>query len=201
VSYVLRVEITPGRAVVYRDGNPLFDVLDPAVTAGRIAFFSFSQDDVIFYNVQIDASGPLVYCTAGTSTHGCVPSIGAAGTPSIAASSGYSLTASSLEGQKQGLFFYGVNGPAIAPWGAGGTSFLCVKAPTQRMTAGGSGGTSGACNGALSSDWLAYVAANPTALGAPFAPGTAIHAQCWYRDPAAVKTTNLTNALEFVVVP
>lgn len=201
VARTFRFMITPGRVVIERDGVQVFDLTDPAVTAGRIAVYSFSQDDVIFSNVSIAPGGPFVYCTAGTSTHGCTPSISAVGLPSLGASSGYTLSITGVEGQKQGLIFYGVSGAAINAWGTGGTSYLCVKSPTQRMSAQSSGGTNAACNGLLSEDWLAFLAANPTSLGAPFSPGTPINAQGWYRDPSAVKTTNLSNALEFVLVP
>lgn len=200
-SYVFDFDITPGRVVIRRGGVQIFDVTDPAVTAGRIAFYSLSQDNVEFSGVSIAPSGPYVYCTAGTSTSGCTPSIGASGTPSLAASSGYTLSATSLEGQKQGLFFYGVGGAVISPWAPNSTSYLCVKSPTQRMPAQNSGGVAGQCNGAFAQDWLAYLNANPLSLGAPFAPGTPVNAQAWYRDPAATKTTNLSDALEFVVVP
>jgi hypothetical protein len=149
---------------------------------------------------EVSSGGPTVYCTSGTSTNGCVPAIGATGTPSASASSGFTLTASNVEGQKQGLFFYGVSGQVAAPWGTG-TSFLCVKAPTQRMTVQNSGGNVGACDGSLSEDWLAYIAANPSALGAPFSPGNVVNAQGWYRDPPSAKTTNLTDGIEFTVVP
>jgi hypothetical protein len=143
---------------------------------------------------------PTTYCTAGTSTNGCVPSISATGTPSVAASSGFTLDVANVEGQKQGLFFYGLSGQAIAPWGAG-SSFICVKSPTQRMGGLVSGGTANACDGAYSQDWLAFVAANPTALGAPYSAGQVVNAQAWYRDPPASKTTNLSNALEFTLAP
>jgi hypothetical protein len=146
-------------------------------------------------------SGPVVYCTAGTSSHGCVPSIGSVGTPSVAAASGFTISVSALEGQRSGILFYGVNGPQASPWAAGSTSFLCVKAPVQRMSVQTSGGTAGACDGAIGQDWLAFVAANPGCLGAPFASGDVVHAQGWYRDPAAPKTTNLTDALEFTLQP
>ncbi len=199
-SYVFQFDITPGRVVISRNGVQVFDVLDPAVTAGRITFYSFSQDNVEFSNVSISA-GPLVYCTAGTSTNGCVPSIGATGVPSLAASSGYTLSVGAVEGQKQGLFFYGVGGAAISPWAPASSSYLCVKSPTQRLAAQNSGGVAGQCNGAFAQDWLAYLNANPLTLGAPFAPGSPVHAQAWYRDPAAPKTTNLSDALEFVLVP
>src|SRR6185503_6877374 len=92
--------------------------------------------------------GPPVvtYCTAGTSTNGCVPSIGATGTPSASASSGFVITVANVEGQKQGLLFYGINGRNAVAWG-GGSSFLCVKSPTQRMGPQNSGGTAGQCDG------------------------------------------------------
>jgi hypothetical protein len=144
--------------------------------------------------------GAVVYCTAGTSSNGCVPSISASGTPSASAASGFTLSASSIEGVKQGLFFYGISGQVAVPWGTG-NSFLCVKAPTQRMNVQSSGGTVGMCNGALSQDWLAFIAANPGSLGAPFAAGNVVDAQGWYRDPPSAKTTNLTNGVEFTVVP
>jgi hypothetical protein len=145
-------------------------------------------------------SGPVVYCTAGTSTNLCVPSISATGTPSVAASSGFVLNVANVEGQKQGLFFYGISGQLATPWGTG-NSFLCVKAPTQRMPVQNSGGTIDMCDGAFTDDWLAFIAANPTALGAPFSAGQVVDAQAWYRDPPSAKTTNLSDGIEFTLVP
>lgn len=141
------------------------------------------------------------YCTAGTSTNGCVPAISGTGSASVSASSGFVLDVANIEGQKQGLFFYGVSGQASSPWSAGSSSFLCVKSPTQRMGALLSGGTLNGCDGAFSQDWLAFVAANPSALGAPYSAGQVVNAQAWYRDPPAVKTTNLSNGLEFTLAP
>lgn len=144
---------------------------------------------------------PTTYCTAGTSTNGCLPTIGASGVPSVSASSGFTIEVTGLEGQKSGLIFYGVSGRLAASWSPGSSSYLCVKPPTQRLPAQNAGGTSGACDGTMSSDWLSFVAANPSTLGAPFAAGDVVGAQCWYRDPAAAKTTNLSDALEFTVSP
>jgi hypothetical protein len=143
----------------------------------------------------------VAYCTAGTSTNGCVPSISSTGTPSSAATSGFFIDVANVEGQKQGLVFYGLSGPVAAPVTLGSPSFFCVKSPTQRLNAQNSGGTLGACDGNLSRDWLAFVAANPGALGAPFSAGQVVNAQAWYRDPPAVSKTNLSNALEFVTRP
>jgi hypothetical protein len=69
------------------------------------------------------------------------------------------------------------------------------------MATQNTGGTDGACDGTLSEDWLAFVAAHPGALGAPFAAGQTVNAQGWFRDPPAAKTTSLSNGLEFTVGP
>jgi hypothetical protein len=149
-----------------------------------------------------DAAGSqYAYCTAGTTSHGCVPSIGATGVASASASSGFTLHASNVEGQKQGIFFYGISGQVAFPWGIGSTSFLCVKTPTQRMSTQGSGGTNLQCDGSFTEDWNAYMAAHPTALGSPRFAGETFDAQAWFRDPPAPKTTNLTDALHFQLLP
>jgi len=142
----------------------------------------------------------VTYCTAGTTTNGCTAQIGASGTPSVSATSGFTLSASGLEGAKTGLIFYGLGGRAIAQWGLT-SSFLCVKSPTQRTTALLSSGAANTCNGVISIDWLAYLAANPTVLGAPPIAGQVVNAQCWFRDPPSPKTTHLSDALEFILVP
>ncbi len=147
-------------------------------------------------------AGPVAYCTSGTSTNGCVPSISATVNPNLANNAGCVITCDDVEGQKLGLFFYGVNNTGFSPvaWGAG-TSFLCVKGPTQRTPSGSSGGTFGQCDGSLSVNWDAFQAANPGSLGNPFSAGDSIFVQTWYRDPPSPKTTNLSDALEMTVQP
>lgn len=167
--------------------------LDPQGFGGRIYSASFS----------LNGGTPAVvaYCTAGTSTNGCVPSISALGLASVSNSAGFSINVANVEGSKQGLIFYGISGRVASPWSAGSTSLICVKPPTQRMLLLSSGGSSGQCNGAFSTDWLAFLAATPSALGEPFGSGATVNAQAWYRDPPAIKTTNLSNALEFITLP
>jgi hypothetical protein len=187
---------------VFSDANLTLTTGDsrsaPFTTGG--SFFS-SRALVGSVTYVLGGGGPVVYCTAGTSSNGCVPAIGGNGSPSVSAVSGFVISVANVEGQKQGLLFYGISGRNNTPWGVGGTSFLCVKAPTQRMGVQSSGGTSGACDGGLSQDWLAFVAATPGALGVPFSSGQQVNAQGWYRDPPAVKTTNLSDGLEFTTVP
>lgn len=141
------------------------------------------------------------YCTSSITINSCVAAISWQGTPSASASSGFTLRVDNLEGQRQGLVFYSVTGQQALPWTSGSTSFLCVKLPTQRMGAQSTGGTIGACNGALVQDWNAFMAATPAALGQPRFAGQVFDAQGWFRDPPSPKTTNLSNALHFVLAP
>ena len=145
---------------------------------------------------------PVAYCTAGTSTNGCLPSIGASAQPSVSLANACVITASNIEGQKNGLIFYGIDNSGFTPtaWG-GSSSFLCVKPPTQRTSPQDSGGTIGACDGVLTLDWNAYQSGNPAALGNPWSAGAKVYAQAWYRDPPSPKTTNLSDAVEMTYVP
>ena len=147
------------------------------------------------------AQTPVVYCTAGTTSNGCVPAISASNQPSVSAANACVISVANVEGQKSGLVFYSVAGALIQPWSATSTSFLCVKTPTQRSLPQSSGGTAGACNGAFSLDWNAFQAANPGSLGNPWSPGDKVFAQAWFRDPPASKTTNLSDAVEMTYVP
>lgn len=157
--------------------------------------------DVWFARFDI---GPLAasYCTAGTTANGCVPAISGAGAASASATSGFTIAVDDLEGQRQGLFFYGLDSAGFTPlpWGAG-SSFLCVKPPLQRAVVLNSGGTPNLCDGSLAFDWNAYRAAHPAALGQPFAAGTNVFAQAWFRDPPAPKSTSLSDGLRFLVQP
>jgi hypothetical protein len=148
------------------------------------------------------ASGPggLAYCTAGTTTNGCLATMSAAGVPSIGATSGFVLVSSNLEGQRAGIHFYGVSGRAQTIWN-GGTSRVCVRSPVQRMASSNSGGTPGACDGLRADDWLAYLSTHPGSLGQPFAAGVTVNAQSWFRDPPAPGGTNLSDGFEFVTLP
>jgi len=144
---------------------------------------------------------PESYCTAGTTSQGCAPSIWSSGAPSASQSSGFTLHCANLDGQRSGLFFYGVNGQLNLPWHAGGSSRLCVRPPLQRSGVSTTGGTLGQCNGQLQLDLLAYLAAHPNSLGAPLTAGTQVRAQAWFRDPLAVGATGLSDALAWAMCP
>jgi len=151
---------------------------------------------------RVNALPPLVYCTAGTSTNGCVPALSASAQPSASAATPCTLSVANVEGQKQGLIFYGLDNSGFSPlpWSATSTSFFCVKSPTQRTLPQLSGGTLAQCDGAFTLDWNNFLATF-AALGEPFAAGDKLYVQGWYRDPPASKTTNLTDAVELTFVP
>lgn len=142
------------------------------------------------------------FCTAGTTSNGCLPSISGSGAPDANAGAGFTIDVAALEGQRLGLIFYSVDNSGFTPlpWGAS-SSLLCIKPPTQRLPLASTGGTNGLCDGALSLDFNAFMAANPSALGGPFTGGEQIYAQAWFRDPPSPKTTMLSDALSFVVCP
>jgi subtilisin-like proprotein convertase family protein len=144
-------------------------------------------------------AAPVSYCTAGTTTNGCNATISASANPSVSLANACTISVTNVEGQKTGLVFYSITGRATLAWNA--SSFLCVKAPTQRSGPQSSGGTVLACDGTLSLDWNAYQLSHPTALGQPWSSGDVVQVQAWFRDPPAGKSTNLSNAIEMTYAP
>ena len=154
----------------------------------------------VFVTVSSPA-GPSTYCTAGTSSIGCQPSIAADTNPNVAHTTPCHVTVTSVDGQRSGILFYGLSA-LPQPWcSTGGTSFLCVKAPTQRTLAQSSGGTAGQCDGSLALDWNAYQLAFPGVLGSPWSAGSKAYVQGWFRDPPSCKTTSMTDAVELTYAP
>jgi hypothetical protein len=152
-----------------------------------------------FVQTGIICNNPVAYCTAGTSSVGCQAQIAATGTPSATAPNGFVLTATTVEAQKDGLFFYGVNGRQANPWG-NSSSYNCVVPPVKRGGLLMGIGTLGSCNGGFNQDLNALWTANPAKN-----PGTGalVQAQLWYRDPfnTSNQTTSFSNAIEFTVCP
>jgi len=179
-------------AEVFDDGG------GPALFVGGVFNAAPESGDSFLAKWGCDALATVTYCTAGTTSNGCLPAIATSGVPSASASTGFDLSATQLEGQRQGLFFYSLSGPSASAWGA---SLLCVKSPTQRMGAQSSGGVNGQCDGVFLTDWNAFRASHPSALGQPFSGGETVWAQAWFRDPPAPKSTNLSNAVRFSVAP
>lgn len=147
-----------------------------------------------------DCESIVRYCSSGLSSRGCIPSLAGDGTPSASASSGFTFTASALDGRRIAALYYGFT-RAELPFAAGATSTLCVAAPLRRTALAHSGGTNGACDGTLALDWNAWRAAHPNALGAPFSAGNVFFAQAWVRDGAAPGGATLTNGVRFQLAP
>jgi len=143
------------------------------------------------------------YCTSGTTSSGCNATLSASGVASASTGGDLTLTASSVEGARAGLFFYGRDNSNFTPtpWGGGSSSWLCVKPPTQRTPTQNSGGNAGQCDGVLTLNWSSFLSANPTALGVPFSAGDEVFAQAWFRDPLAPKSTSLSNGMSWRVCP
>lgn len=141
-------------------------------------------------------SDPTVYCTAGTTSSGCQVYLSSSGIARLETPSGFMLTASDVEGGKQGIFFWGLASKA-SPWGAG-SSWLCVAAPVVRTGVQNSGGIAGQCDGGFLLDFNTWLTVNPSK--APPA-GSRVYAQAWFRDPPSPKQTSLSDALSFVVLP
>ena len=142
------------------------------------------------------------YCTAGTSASGCNAVLSASGFPSATLPSGFHLSVTGVEGNKNGIFFYGTNGRQANPWGSG-TSFQCVIPPVRRGGLLTGVGTPGLCDGAFSQDLNArWCPSCPKPSHNP-GVGAVMQGQLWYRDPmnTSNQTTSLSDAMEWFVCP
>ena len=178
---------------VFDDGSGL-----PALHAAGAFHSAIDSGDSFLakWGCPVTSAG-TVYCTAGTTTNGCVPAIAAMGDASASAGSGFTISVGSVEGHKAGRLFFSLSGAKSAPWGSG-SSTQCIQGPVKRMSLLNSGGTTGACDGVLSEDWNAFIATHP---GQAFTGGETVWVQGWFRDPPAPKSSNLSDALVFSVLP
>ncbi len=138
-----------------------------------------------------------IYCTAKTSSLGCVPSIGSAGVPGFSEPGPFDVTCVQVNSSKNGIFFYGLNGRASFPFQGG---IMCAQPPLKRTPVQNSGGSPppGDCTGTFTFDFNAWAqgGSEPNVV-----PGSQVNGGWWFRDPQASFTTGLSNAIEFVEVP
>ena len=179
----LMFEVTPAKAVVWSYTNP----------------FAPGGSNWVFRSRRYDLCAGVVYCTAGTSANGCLATLSGTGQASATAASGFVVSAAGVEGNKNGQFYFGVNGRQALAWGTG-SSFRCVAPPTTRAGLLTPSGTLGGCDGSFAQDlnalWTGAPAKNPGA-------GAQVQVQLWYRDPlnTSNQSTSFSDALEFVVCP
>ncbi|MBL8803529.1 MAG: PQQ-like beta-propeller repeat protein [Planctomycetes bacterium] len=151
-----------------------------------------------------DASAaPDGYCSAKVNSLGCEPALVFSGLSSASAASGFTLSATRVLNQVNGLYVYGVNGASSTPFQGGS---MCVAPPRQRAPVSSSGGLPGPstnCSGVLSIDVNAFAsgALGGTPLPQLTTPGVRVNWQCWSRDANSSFGTNLSNALSYVVLP
>ena len=164
------------------------------IVTGVVAGFATENGVQIVPATGGCTGNPAVYCTSKVNSQGCTPSIGATGTPSASAGSGFVLTTTNELDNKFGLFFYSKTGANNAPFQGG---FLCGMPPLVRTPVQNSGGTP-PCGGAFTMDFNAYIAggADPALIS-----GQPVWVQTWSRDPASPSTTNLSDAITFTICP
>jgi uncharacterized delta-60 repeat protein len=170
------------------------------VAAGFNATFSSAWTE--FALARYFADPWSSYCTSGTSASGCQAQLGASGSASATASAGFQLSATGVEGSKDGLFFFGTNGQQANPWG-NGTSYQCVVPPVKRAGLLAGTGLNGACDGSFSQDLNALWCPTCPKPGHNPGAGAVVQAQLWYRDPlnTSNQTTSLSDAVQFPVGP
>jgi hypothetical protein len=206
-SYGIAIVFTGNTAnLAYTNGtgtNQNYSNTDIALALGSATNMPFTGNvfqprvwnGTIYYNVTGGCTGnPAIYCTSKVNSQGCTPSIGATGTPSASAGSGFVLTTTNELDNQLGLYFYSRSAANSAPF-QGGT--LCGTRPLMRTPVQDSGGTP-PCGGAYTMDFNAYIAggADPALV-----PGQPVWVQTWSHDPASPSTTNLSDAITFTICP
>lgn len=201
----LQIIDAAGQVIASTQGDDAVVTLNSNVNIAGFRIFASVSTTAAIDNLEfgVPVAPPTTYCTAGTTTNGCNASISASGQPSASQATPCTLSVANVEGQKQGLLFYGLDNSGFTPlpWAATSTSFFCVKSPTQRTFPQSSGGTASQCDGAFAVELNNFFNVFPSALGLPFASGEKLYVQSWFRDPPAPRTTNLSNAIELTMQP
>ncbi len=153
-------------------------------------------DEGVMRIVTLFPSFPATYCTSKVNSLGCTPTISSSGSASKTSAASFSVKATNVLNNKNGLLFYGVM-PSALPF-QGGT--LCVAAPVKRTSVQSTHGNAppNDCSGSMSFDFNAYI---QSGLDPALYQGRQVFAQYWSRDPSSASTTSLTNALRFLINP
>lgn len=175
---------------------------DPAARIARL-IAGAPLNDVAFSNTgaayvfELAHADAQVYCTAKLNSANCIPRMGFSGSPSLSSAAPFTLSATNVINQRNGVFFYGTSGRVATVFQGG---YRCAQSPTRRTGTLSSGGnpTGVDCSGVLAFDFNAWLqsGADPSLIA-----GAIVDGQFWYRDGAASFGTGLSEAIEFVVQP
>jgi hypothetical protein len=170
-------------------------------TARHDSFYANDTEGWFIDDVEIrDYPAPITYCTAKTNTQGCTPAITYTGAPSATAWSNYNpytVVATQVINNKDGIFFYGLNGQAAVPFQSG---TLCSAPPRRRTPITSSAGNPppNDCSGVFLFNFTGWM---ETGKDPALVPGVVVNGQFWYRDKGASFDTGLSDAIEFNVLP
>ena len=138
-------------------------------------------------------AGPTAYCTPKITSNGCVPSIGAVGSPSASAGLGFLVTTQNVNSNNFGLFFYSKTASATIPFQG---AFMCVQPPILR-TPGSLSSMGGPCASTFTIDFNTYIASG---VDPALVPGLTVYLQNWFRDPPEpISGSGLSNAITFTI--
>ena len=164
-----------------------------------IVFGGWNIDDVQLVQVgpgTFNCPTPVAYCTAKVNSQGCAPAVGFSGNPSLTNLAPFTITATQLINQRNGLLFYGLAPAAGAFYG--GTK--CAASPLKRIVMPSSGGNTGAddCSGGFAFDFNTRLRSG---IDPALSIGVDVYAQFWYRDSASLGGVGMSNALQFRACP
>ena len=185
----LEVSVDGGRPIIYpmtSSGGQIFRGEIPGTLVGSVCYTAHSEDAYGNHGASssncFTSTGPVVvYCTAKTSSAGCVTTVSTSDPSNqpISGAGGYSVMASNVQEAKTGLLFMSVTGPATIPF-SGGT--LCMNPPLKRGAIQFSGGDNPVeCDGSYST---LVNGGTIFPVGNDAGPGVSATYQYWYRDRA-----------------
>ena len=141
--------------------------------------------------MTLPCNPPLVYCAASGDSGGCSTTIGTSDSLAqpVSGTLDYSISASGVLGQKNGLLVFSASGAGMVPI-LGGT--LCLQPPVKRIGLQSSAGSVGSCDGSMT--WTVNDGVLPPA-GVDAGTGNSGWYQWWYRDTQGLGAA-LSNAVQ-----